>query len=110
VPPARAAIRSRAFSFLLAAMLLTTPATARTTPTFHAELVHDLIASVVNITARIAAAEPANSVLARTLSHAIDQARSEGRQYGLFMALPRTWPVDVSQFPWPHWIALRIGE
>jgi serine protease Do len=43
------------------------------------------------------------------LRQRIDQARTEGRQYGLFMMLPKTQPVDVSQFPGPNWIALRVA-
>jgi serine protease Do len=44
------------------------------------------------------------------MRQAIEQARVEGRQYALFMVLPKTQPVDVSQFPGPNWIALRIAQ
>ena len=42
------------------------------------------------------------------LLHAIDQARTQGRRFGMFMLLPRKQQVDVSQFPGPTWFALRI--
>jgi hypothetical protein len=44
------------------------------------------------------------------MRQAIEQARVEGRQYGLFMVRPKTQPVDVSQFPGPNRIALRIAR
>ncbi|HEY4041616.1 MAG TPA: trypsin-like peptidase domain-containing protein [Rhodopila sp.] len=43
------------------------------------------------------------------LWRAVDQARGEGRKFGLFMLLPKLQPVDVTQFPGPKWIALRIA-
>ena len=39
----------------------------------------------------------------------VDRARSEGRSFGLFMLLPKKQPVEISQFPGPKWIALRIA-
>ena len=39
----------------------------------------------------------------------VEHARNEGRQFGLFMLLPKIQPAAVTQFPGPKWIALRIA-
>ena len=40
----------------------------------------------------------------------VEHARNEGRQFGLFMLLPKIQPAAVTQFPGPKWIALRIAS
>lgn len=43
------------------------------------------------------------------LQRAIDRARSEAREFGLFLLLPKIQPDAISQFPGPKWITLRVA-
>jgi serine protease Do len=40
----------------------------------------------------------------------VGQARNEGRRFALFRLLPKAQPDDVTQFPGPRWVALRIAS